>query len=50
MISCSAVSAADDLTSDIISADDNNLILEEGINNDVSSANDDELILEESSE
>ena len=46
MISCSAVSAADDLTSDIISADDNNLILDENIQ-DVSSTNDNELILEE---
>ena len=51
ILSVSAVSAADDQTNDIISADDNEeLILDETIDEDVSSANnnyDDELILED---
>ncbi len=49
LLSITAVNAADDATSDIISADDNEeLILDENINSDVSSANEnEELILEE---
>ena len=49
LVSLSAVSAADDGASDIISAEDDELILDEAIDDDVSSANDnydDELILE----
>ena len=48
MISISAVSAADESSSDIISADNNNeLILDETINEDVSSTNENELTLDE---
>ena len=53
LASLSAVSAADDAASDIVSADDEKLILDEAIDDDVSSANDnydDELILEDNSE
>ena len=49
MVSISAVSAAEDATDDIISADNEELILDEAIDEDVSSANDnydDELILD----
>ena len=50
MVSISAVSAVDDATDDIISADNEEIILDEAIDDDVSSANDnydDELILED---
>ena len=53
VLTISAVSAADDATNDIVSADDNGeIILDEAIDDDVSNANDnyDELILEDSSE
>ena len=48
LVSLSAVSAADDAASDIIGADDGELILDEAIDDDVSGANnyDEELILE----
>ena len=39
LVSLSAVSAADDAASDIIGADDGELILDEAIDDDVSGAN-----------
>ena len=50
LISISAVSAAEDTASDIISADDNEIILDEGIYDALSENDNDELILEQTDE